>query len=165
MRVFLLQPAEERESSQQCIPESQLVDEDKEYGCFRNPCGVGCAVGAQSESEDKQRVEDDIEYQSRSTYIKRYLAPACRIVNSGEGGGKEYEGQSGGDDAQVFHGIDGDVLFEFVNADDGLGKDEQQCAPAEGDDEGYRDVVGRKVAGIFLTLRTDGLTYAGISRH
>ena len=78
-----------------------------------------------AKAEDEQRVEEDIHYQSR-----RY-------------------------DAQISYGGIRDVQFQLEDVQDGAGKKEEQASPADGDEQGNRNVVRSKTACILFVACTD----------
>ena len=122
-----------------------------------NPCEVFQVM--------EQRVEDDVHYQSRPADVERNLASSCRVVDARKGSGEKDERQSRRHDAQISHGGVRDMLFQLEDVQDGAGEKKEQASPADGDEQGNRNVVRGKAACVLFAACTDGLAYADFGAH
>ena len=73
--------------------------------------------------------------------------------------------QSRRHDAQISHGGVRDMLFQLEDVQNGAGEKEEQTSPADGDEQGNRNVVRSKAACILFAACTDGLAYADFGAH
>ena len=78
---------------------------------------------------------------------------------------QENKRQSGRNNPQVLDGIGRNMIFEFIDAYDRFCKYKKECAPTDGNNQSNRDVMRCETAGIFLALRTDGLSDTHFRSH
>ena len=57
------------------------------------------------------------------------------------------------------------MLFQLEDVQDGAGEKKEQASPADGDEQGNRNVVRGKAACILFAACTDGLAYADFGAH